>query len=49
MDDFFGEEACDAFVSGIKIDFSGLDGVEGDEDKHGVAKALIENDEILAK
>jgi hypothetical protein len=40
IDNFFGEEACDAFVSGIKIE-------PGQEDREEVAKQLIENEEML--
>jgi hypothetical protein len=41
IDNYFGEDACDAFVSGIKID--GLD----DGDKREFAKNLIENEDML--
>jgi hypothetical protein len=41
LDDYFGDEACDAFVSGLKFDnFDGLD-------KQGFAQKLIENDDLL--
>ena len=41
LDAYFGDEACDAFVSGLKLDdFEGLD-------KQGYAQKLIENDDLL--
>lgn len=42
IDNFFGEDACDAFVSGIKFDVDG--DVEGKKD---FAKDLIDNEDML--
>jgi hypothetical protein len=41
LDAYFGDDACDAFVSGLTFDnFDGLD-------KKGFAQKLIENDDLL--
>ena len=41
LDAYFGDDACDAFVSGLKVD--DCDGL----DKQGYAQKLIENDDLL--
>lgn len=41
MDDYFGDDACDAFVEGIKID------AVDDGDKREFARNLIENEDML--
>lgn len=55
LDDFFGDDAVDAFVNGIKFDvntsdpsmYAALGGDHNKQDKLEFASALIENDELL--
>ncbi len=46
IDAFFTEEACQAFLSGVNVDVSGIVGADDQESKKDFAQALMENDDL---
>jgi len=48
IDDFFTDDAVNAFVGGINVDVTGIvGGVEDAESKKDLAQALLENDDMV--
>jgi hypothetical protein len=49
IDNFFGDEAADAFVAGLHVDMSGLGetGAGDAESREDFARALLDSDELL--
>jgi hypothetical protein len=45
LDNFFGQDACNAFVAGMQFDYMHTE--EAEENKKEFAQALIENDDLL--
>ena len=49
LDNFFGDDAADAFVNGLKFDMNDPNNMntEGREVKHEFAQALLDSDDLL--